>query len=218
MQTERRKFFLGAAGAGLVLASCSHPAKPADVTPPEDLMREHGALDRILLLYDDCTRRIAAHEAFDADVIASAADIVRRFVEDYHEKLEENFLFPRFEAKGTLVDLVATLRKQHAAGRTLTEKILKLAKATNANVDLDAALRAFVRMYRPHAAREDTALFPALRDVISPKEFDELGDKFEDEEHRLFGKEGFDGIVVQIGELERRVGLYDLNQFTPPSS
>ena len=42
---------------------------------------------------------------------------MRKFVEDYHEKLEENFIFPEFEKKKKLVDLVKVLREQHQAGR-----------------------------------------------------------------------------------------------------
>ena len=42
---------------------------------------------------------------------------MREFVEDYHEKLEEDFLFPEFEKRNELVPLVKVLREQHAAGR-----------------------------------------------------------------------------------------------------
>jgi hypothetical protein len=70
-------------------------------------------------------------------------------------------------------------------------------------------------MYRPHEAREDTVLFPAFRRIVPPKEFDALGEQFEDKEHELFGKEGFEGIVQQVSVLERQLGTYDLDQFTP---
>jgi hypothetical protein len=34
-------------------------------------------------------------------------------------------------------------------------------------------------MYRPHEAREDTVLFPALREIVSEQEFGALGEDFE---------------------------------------
>ncbi len=34
-------------------------------------------------------------------------------------------------------------------------------------------------MYRPHEAREDTILFPALRKLVSKNEYHSLGEKFE---------------------------------------
>jgi hemerythrin-like domain-containing protein len=76
-------------------------------------------------------------------------------------------------------------------------------------------LRAFWRMYRPHAAQEDTVLFPALRSVVSPKEFQEMGDKFEDIEQEKFGKGGFEKIVNEVAGLETTLGIENLAQFTP---
>jgi len=232
-----RREFLARAGRGLLVASAVGRATPAgaaskdaaarkkgkdeeDVAPPEDLMREHGVLNRIMLLYEESMRRLEARKPLPVETLASAADIIRRFIEQYHEKLEEDHVFPRFEKANKLVDLVATLRKQHQAGRGLTETILKLGNAASIQTDanrqkLVESMRLFNRMYRPHEAREDTVLFPAFRSVVKPKEFEALGEQFEDKEHELFGKEGFEGVVSQVAELEKAMGLYDLNQFTP---
>jgi hypothetical protein len=70
-------------------------------------------------------------------------------------------------------------------------------------------------MYRPHAAREDTVLFPALRSVVTPSEFDPLGDQFEDQEHALFGPSGFEQVVAEVAKLEESLGIQDLAAFTP---
>ena len=70
-------------------------------------------------------------------------------------------------------------------------------------------------MYRPHEAREDTVLFPAFRELVGEKEYDRLGDMFEDREHQLFGAAGFEGKVEEVAQLERQLGIYDLAQFTP---
>lgn len=191
-----------------------------EVSPAEDLMREHGALNRILLLYDNALVRFEARQDFPPDVLASAAGIVRRFIEEYHEKLEEQHLFPRFEKAGKLVDLVHTLKRQHEAGRALTAQIERgatLAGLRDAGERSKTlrSLRLFIRMYRPHEAREDTVLFPALHGIVSPNEYDALGEEFENQEHKLFGEDGFEKVVAQIAELEKKVGLYDLAQFTP---
>src|ERR1041385_1099131 len=185
LDETRRTFCLGA-GAGLLLLGCSRAGggtskrqsksneSEEDVSPPEDLMREHGALNRILLIYEEATRRLDAGRELPIDAVASSADIVRRFIEQYHEKLEEDFLFPRFEKANVLVDLVGTLRRQHQAGRALTETILRLATPDavarpSDRKELGGALGTFVRMYRPHEAREDTVLFPAFRRIVTRK-------------------------------------------------
>jgi hemerythrin-like domain-containing protein len=194
-----------------------------EVSPNEDLMREHGLLERILLVYEEAVARLDAGRDMPPEVLVGCAGIVRKFVEDYHEKLEEDFVFPRLERARRLADLVATLRTQHQSGRRLTDEITRL--ATKASIaaeasrrDLTVALRAFIRMYRPHAAREDTVLFPAFREVVSKPEYGELGEQFEHKEHELFGKEGFSGMVDAVAKLERDLRIDDLATFTPSPS
>jgi hemerythrin-like domain-containing protein len=213
------------------LVGCRHGAAQAgeheagkegeeEVTPAEDLMREHGVLRRILLVWGEASRRLQAGEPLQADALASSAHIVRTFVEDYHERLEEQYLFPRFEAAKQQVELVAVLRTQHKVGRALTDRILANANATalvteaTRAIVLDAIAK-FTRMYRPHAAREDTVLFPAIVKIVGKKEYEELGERFEDEEHRLFGASGFEGIVTEVAAIEASLGIGDLSAFTP---
>lgn len=191
-----------------------------DVTPSEDLMREHGVLNRVLLIYDEAIRRIDARRDLPPDAVHASADIVRTFIEDYHEKLEEDYLFPRFEKAGTLADVTKVLRAQHDAGRTLTQQILQLAtaqsiKESSSAARLKDALGRFNRMYRPHEAREDTVLFPALHRLVSKHELDSLGEEFEKKEHSLFGEDGFEKMVDRVASIEKTLGIYDLAQFTP---
>jgi hemerythrin-like domain-containing protein len=191
-----------------------------EIAPPEDLMREHGVLNRVLLIYDEANRRIDAKGDLRPDSLRDAAAIVRTFIEDYHEKLEEDYLFPRFEKAGRLTDLTKVLRAQHQAGRRLTDQVTQLASLQAlkdpARADtVKGALRQFTRMYRPHEAREDTVLFPALRDIVSKQEFAALGEDFEKKEHQLFGEGGFEKIVERVATIEKTLGIYDLAQFTP---
>jgi len=191
-----------------------------EVGPAEDLMREHGVLRRILLIYREAIRRTAARQQVPAEPLSQAATLVRRFVEDYHEKLEEEQVFPRFRKSNNLVPLVNVLYEQHQKGRILTGTILKL--ATPAFVKdpaelskLSESLSRFIRMYEPHAAREDTVLFPAFRKIVSSRELDQLGDQFEKKENELFGQEGFEKNVEEVANLERDFGIYNLSDFTP---
>jgi len=208
-----------------------HPQKepaPPDVgvSPAEDLMREHGVLNRILLIYEESGWRLAKEIPLDPRSLLGAARIVRRFIEDYHAKLEEDHIFPRFEKAGKLVDLVKVLRQQHQAGRQLTDQILVITerilqtappteiKDARGTRGLRNCLHQFIRMYRPHEAREDTVLFPAIRTLVTPGEFDDLGEQFEEKEHELFGEHGFEDVVDEVARLEKTLGLDDLSKFT----
>ena len=76
-------------------------------------------------------------------------------------------------------------------------------------------LTSFNTMYRPHEAREDTVLFPAFRKIVSKHEYDSLGEEFENNEHKLFGNDGFETMVEKVAAIEKRLGIYELGQFTP---
>lgn len=80
--------------------------KDEAVTPPEDLMREHGVLDRVLLLYEAGIRKFSSNGDFDPGLISQSAEIIRDFINNYHEKSEEEHVFPRFKKAGQMTDLV----------------------------------------------------------------------------------------------------------------
>lgn len=217
-----RRSFLTTAGSLTVLASCAgssrgvaraEPGEEEEVTPAEDLMREHGVLRRVMYLYDEAARRLEGKAEVPLDAVLACAGIIRHVIEDYHEKIEQDFVFPRFEKAGTLVDLTKILREQHAVGRALTDQIVQLAKAPLAEADraaLARVLRRFGLMYQPHAAREDTVLFPAFRGLVGAKAYAELGEQFEDREKQILGDHGFERAVEDVAKLERAFGFDDL--------
>jgi len=195
-------------------------SEPALMSPNEDLMQEHALLNRVLLVYEEAIRRLEADKELDPVVLKSSAQIIQHFVENYHEKLEEDHVFPRFEKAGRLLDLVSVLRQQHKAGRLLTQGILSMStlsifKNSTERRQLVGLLSSFIRMYRPHETREGSVLFPAFRDLIPVQEFQTLGDLFEKKEHELLGAAGFEGQVQAVAGIERRLGIFDLSQYTP---
>jgi hemerythrin-like domain-containing protein len=224
MPTQRREFLqtAGVAAATLALSGRARAKKheeEEEVSPTEDLMREHGVLRRLLLVYRDVIRRVDGNLDVQAAPISEAANIVRAFIEDYHERDEEDYVFPRLQKAGQLTELIAVLTAQHQAGRALTASIQRLATATalGANGNRRAIaenMRHFVRMYEPHAAREDTILFPAFVKLVSEKERHKLQEVFERKEKSLpLGD--FEKMVVAVGDIEKSLGLYDLAQYTP---
>src|SRR2546423_15329491 len=74
------------------------------VTAPEDLMKEHGVLNRCLLIYEEGMRRLHGKEQVHPEVFGHTAALVRKFVEEYHEKNEEKYIFPVFEKARKLTD------------------------------------------------------------------------------------------------------------------
>lgn len=97
---------------------------------PEDLMSEHGVLKRVLLIYREVMSRLDSKRDLPPDVVMGSAHLIRAFVEDDHEKLEEDYLFPRFKKANKLVDLTDVLLQQHQKGRALTDRTMQIATAT----------------------------------------------------------------------------------------
>lgn len=190
------------------------------VTASEDLMREHGVLNRLMLVYEAALAPPASTLDSFHEVIHEAASLIRSFIEDYHGMLEEKFLFPEFDRQRTLTGLLKTLREQHRVGRMLTGVILRNATADGladdaTRAEVTRACRDFVRMFRAHEAWEDTELFPAFRGLVSPARLAELGEQFEEIEHRTFGKHGFADTVKKVVQLEHHVGIQSLDAYTP---
>jgi len=192
-----------------------------EVGAVEDLMREHGILRRVLLVYAETVAKLEKETSgWDVDAVRQAAQLFRSFGEDYHEKkLEEENIFPaiRTGAAG-LGPMTETLARQHARGREITDHILGATEGgrikTGQGKPLAGQLRALIRMYENHTAREDTILFPAWKKTLSQQKLNELSEKFEGIERQVFGTDGFDDAVKKIADIEGRLGLADLALFT----
>ncbi|MBV9861500.1 MAG: hemerythrin domain-containing protein [Alphaproteobacteria bacterium] len=198
------------------------PGQDKEVGAAEDLMREHGVLRRILLVYRETAARLRGGATVDPAPIRQAAELFRSFGEDYHEKkLEEAYIFPQLrQAGGPTNGLLEVLIAQHDRGREITGYILAVAgKGAIGSGDAEPLARAFETMdlmYENHTAREDTIVFPAWKDALSAKQLDEMGDKFEDIERQTFGHDGFDDAVDQVEAIEQGLGFVNLAQFTAP--
>src|SRR5215475_4259999 len=103
---SRRALFT--AVPGVPLLAYAAPAG-SEVGAVEDLMREHGVIRRTLLVYRECIRRLQVGAALPSGVLAHAAELIRRFAEQYHERLEEEEVFPGLEKAGKERPLVAIL-------------------------------------------------------------------------------------------------------------
>ena len=123
-QNHTRRDFLwaGTAAAGGLLAASgalaqqpeakkgdSSPKMADEVTPIEDLMREHGGLRRLLLVYEEVSERLGQNRPVKPELLGHVARLIRQFVEDYHEKMEEDHVFPRLVKAGKLEELTKVL-------------------------------------------------------------------------------------------------------------
>jgi hemerythrin-like domain-containing protein len=216
-------------GGGLLASGCAKEGEEGeeDVSATEDLMREHGVLRRILVVYRELVPVLRSNPgSIDAGAVAAAADLFRNFGEAYHEgQLEERHIFPAVQkAGGEGAGLVSTLLAQHQRGREITAFVRERSGAGKIAAGdaepLARALDGFVRMYAAHTAYEDTIVFQAWKKSLSKTQLEEAGEQFEQIERQQFKGDGFDLAVDEIARIEQRLGLHDLARFTaaPPAA
>jgi hemerythrin-like domain-containing protein len=225
---ERRRWLMATTGALLLAtpavaqnrrqATPKTKATEGGITATERLMRDSGVLLRILSIYEAGGRRLGGGEDIEPAIFTQAAETMRDFVHAYHEKQEDEQVFPRFKKAGRMVALVDVLMAQHGSGKELTLSILELAPKSANKVDRQSmidAMQASIVLYRPHVARELTDVLPTLRTLVTPNEFDALGAALDRDEAEKLGKEGFDRTAKKVEALEKRIGINDLSTFTP---
>jgi hemerythrin-like domain-containing protein len=194
-----------------------------EVTANEDLMREHGIIRRALFVYAEAGRRARREPAsIPLAALRDTARLFREFAEDYHERgLEEAHIFPMVRTlPGPAARLPDVLLAQHRRGREITDYVLKVASSSAIAPDeaerLASTLEALVAMYGPHAAYEDTEVFPAWKAALGQKGYDEMGEKFEQLERQMLGHDGFEDALQRIATVEAAFGLGDLSALTAP--
>lgn len=187
---------------------------PSPTYAIEDLMKEHGLLNRLLLIYEEIVRRLKHDIHINKKNIMDSAYIIRYFIEDHHEKTEENYIFPLLINKNINVELVNELIKQHKISRKITDKIYLYADKLDNNdskQQLIKYINLFVKMYRYHESREDTIIFQEFKKLFSYKEYLELSEKLEKEEEKVLGKNGYEKTLSLVESIEKELNIYDLS-------
>jgi len=161
--------------------------------------------------------RIAGQKDFPPAAVTNSAKIIRSFIEQYHEKLEEDYLFPRFRKHKLLVDLVDVLQAQHQAGRRVTEQILTLSQSglksmgANRSSQLRSA-NSFGCTHRTRRAKTQYCFRRCTRSFLATNTT-RWGRSSKKKEHQMFGKEGFEGWCRAWRRSRSQLGIYELAQF-----
>jgi hemerythrin-like domain-containing protein len=191
-----------------------HPLPPA-----EDLMQEHGVLERILLIYDELSNQFAAGHDDPEGCLNTTTKLITTYVQGHHERVEELVIFPALTKAEVLPELVNTLVTQHQAGRDITDAITARLKAADgkqssaAKTELAKLTHAFSRMFLPHLARENTVVFPTLRSIMSRDEYGHFASRLQEIEARMKPAD-LKEILKDIDQIEVALGIHDLDKYT----
>lgn len=191
-------------------------------SPIEDLMEEHSILRRALLIYEECIRRMEIGEDFDPELLIETTNVIKVIIIFHHALLEHEYIFPRFREADKYVQMADILTEQHGRVGEQEELIIKYSNRDSINnpeekAMLINALKKSIRVFRPHINIEDTEMFPEFKTVVTAHEYYELGKKFKEIEYQKWGENGHRQMVDKIIQVEKALGINDLDSFTPKS-
>lgn len=179
----------------------------------EDLMMEHGLLNRVLLIFENLIEKIGNGQKIDLSLIKFSLEIVRKFFQDHHEKTEEKYIFPLLLETPYSSD-VLELINQHNKGRIIVDDLFQDLLKEDLGV-ISLKVRSLIDMYRIHEARENTVIFHAFRKNAPKEHYEKLEKIIDDEEEKRFGKGGFEKLLEIVVIIEKKLGIYDLKSKTP---
>ena len=132
------------------------------------LLGEHGLF---CLLFESIA--MTADTAKTAEEIHIAVKLFAAAVTP-HAEIEEELLFPAFEAAGGPVEPLAVMRTEH---EEIEHLITSVANAKTADSARDCVL-ALLAVLRSHFAKEEEVLFPMCETTIGDAKLVELGQRW----------------------------------------
>jgi hemerythrin-like domain-containing protein len=189
-------------------------------SPIEVLTRDHGLMRRILFIYKEIICLCPATQDLPTDLIRQAAKAYQKLADDFHQKLEDEFLFPPMVKACDHAELIEVLWQQHTVDHHFTTRLLSLTSAaifkddSNRNETRNTICN-LARMMEHHMAWEESDLFPAYFCLVSAKDYRDLSEIVARRQEQIFGCEGINALIAEIVELENILGIHHLECFTP---
>jgi hemerythrin superfamily protein len=103
-------------------------------------------------------------------------DVVNRIVKalSVHDAIEKEFLYPTVKQRlDTGTELADHSISEHDE---VAKTLVTVDKAKSGSEDLTGALATLIQLVRTHVGEEENQIFPALRNVMSAAELEELGE------------------------------------------
>ncbi len=150
------------------------------------LVEEHRAIEYLLAAIEIQSARLPAGTPVRMEFFLEAAVFLHQFVEDCHQRKEEDTLLVALIDAGLAKDNgpVADVLSEHARAQELTRDIEKYARVvlgggTGARTDLVRCAEEYISLLTRHIRTEDEELFPLANRMIPDEIRAELDANFE---------------------------------------
>lgn len=149
------------------------------------LRQEQEPILLMLDLADEVLREIERGGRVAPETLAGLSEFFRLFAERFHNRKEEDLLFPLLEQKGVprKGGCIGVMLAEHEQGRTLIRQMTAAADAygegdAEAVISWAEAGRNYTTLLRQHIHREGHALYSMAESLLSEAEQNELVEAF----------------------------------------
>lgn len=166
-------------------------------TPPAlaVIRREHEAMSAVL----QAIARLVAHRRADASApdfgaLRALLFYLDEFGGKRHHRIESELLFPRLRARAPLQrDLLDDLEEEHRLGEARIRELEHALLACEVmggevrRAAFETAVARYADFYAAHMRAEELDVLPLAQQLLSPADWDELGDAFASNHDALAG-------------------------------
>lgn len=174
------------------------------MTPTEDLINEHKAINVMLSIMSKIAEDIKANKEFYIKDVEQIVDFLQTFADKCHHCKEETSLFPALVLAGIPKENgpIGVMLQEHTLGRGYIKEIkrgLKNCKLgdTCSGELIMTSLTNYVSLLQNHIHKEENILFPIANKTLSEQKQKEISEQFEKIEEEVVGH----GVHEQYHEL-----------------
>jgi hemerythrin-like domain-containing protein len=182
--------------------------------PTDVLKSEHRVIEQVLSCLEKLADEGDADQKLDATAARQILDFFGNFADQCHHGKEEQYLFPRLEARGLARYQGPTgiMLDEHEEGREHL-RVLREALGDAAREDPGAVCRfvrharAYAQLLRDHIFKEDQGLFPMANGILTPDDQQQLLESFARVESDHLGAGTHEKYLALAGQLAARFAV-----------
>jgi hemerythrin-like domain-containing protein len=172
------------------------------------LVEEHRIIEQVIAAMDKQAMRLQGGVPVRAGFFLDTADFIRNYADSYHNRQEEELLFPAMGDAGlsNQTGPIAILLAEHAQARMYARAMERAARKINgdpsaAREDVFLNVQGYSVLLRQHIRRENDFFYPLAGRLIPPDQQKKLNAEFNRFDHAEFGpvlREKYRALVVAI--------------------
>lgn len=185
------------------------------LTVAEYLYKNHGLLNRMILIYEELIRRLKNNIRIGNKIVYYTAYIIKNYVENYH-KTNKIYIYPLLRTNNIEIEIIDELANLHKINKQLINHILKISEndfISDKN-ELIFYMQQYIKISRYHTSREDTVIFPKFINLLDNETMIDYSWLFDEKQNEYLGLNGFNNYLNIIVSIEKYLNIHDLKEIT----